>query len=556
MQNVCRRSLVVLLLSVGLVILGGAKNSPISVTGDLASSLAQDSTDVVVIERTMDDVSSGWLNFGVYWHREEVSDEHGGVGFSSFLGDQVVDDFYLILNLDLETGIATGDYWATTIHQPDHEGESGSGAMSGTLSDGWVHWNPVESAWEFGGIFNTRITANVHAHQGSYGEEDFWEDIALDVTVPAELRGGEFDSQQSGIYIGYEIEEIAAGSHDAKWLNFYVSPASITDEFPEAQSAAEGTVETAEPEPSIETETTIAVEPTSAVDEESSKDQNGISDELLLDLILSFVAPEHLVDIEGWDQLTPTQQEAILALHGGIAEIQEAANQVIEKDDEGTPGDELTSYQQALYDQYQLEQWQEQQSKNELANMLEDRATSWNRIEQIVNEERIYEWGGEHGDTLKDIYQFIRNASGVKGAIDKAGSWLGYVMNPQQAADKAADTILSEPFKGSMTMEQVADEGLKLMSQMANVPTIIHYGYYRQQYDLYQEDDSVQDPHAQALKDLHEMIVNPALDFELADGDRIARAWEVWYAKDAMPGGLYDKAFDKLSGIDHPGVSK
>jgi predicted house-cleaning noncanonical NTP pyrophosphatase (MazG superfamily) len=237
--------------------------------------------------------------------------------------------------------------------------------------------------------------------------------------------------------------------------------------------------------------------------------------------------------------------------------VHENTNQAYAEEPAVGDSDELTPYQQALYNQHRLQQLIEQKNKEELANLLEDRTESWNRIEQVVNAERIRVWGGKNGDTLKDVYQFVQGASLIKGAIDQVGEWAGYVTNTDEAADKAADKILSEPFSSSMTMEQVADQGLKLMSQMANVPTVIHFGYYQQQYQKYSQELTAEAAHEKAMEDLRNMMLNPTQEFMEADGGRVVKgAWDIRFEKNAEPGGLYDGAFFDLRNITPPGVSK
>ncbi|HET6446266.1 MAG TPA: hypothetical protein VFI27_16990 [candidate division Zixibacteria bacterium] len=517
----------------------------------------QDSESVVVIERGMDGTHGGYLNYGVYWHREEARVGNSGVTFGSFLGDHKIDDYYLILNLDTSAGQASGEFWATAPLDPDHPGESGTASISGVMTDGWVRYNAEIDAWEFGGSFDTRVTTSVLAWQGSIGDQDFWEDIALDVNVLAELRGGEFNSPNSGIYIGYEVEELPAGSHVTKWFNFYVSPAGLVNDFEPLRQAMAGSEATGEAPTAGEMDSDTANEPSPAVEADEPESEVAISDELLMDLIIAFTDPEYIGHIEGWDQLTETQQEGILTLYGIVVEVQETTNQAIANQPTEDDSDELTPYQQALYNQHRLEQLLDQKNKEELANLLEDKATSWQRIEQVVNEERIRVWGGNQGDWLKDVYQFVRGASLIKGATDKAGEWLGWVTNTQQAAEKAADRILLEPFSSGMTMEQVADQGLKLMSQMANVPTVIHFGYYQQQYQKYSEEFPAETAHHKALVDLRNMMLDPTEEFMIADGSRVVRGvWDNRYLPSAEIGGLYDKAFFDLRNSESPGVSK
>jgi len=550
-----RNLLAYLFLSLLLVpILAGADENTSVVGVRTPPAAIQQSESIIVIERTPDGSHSGRMRYEVYWKEERVGDSV--VTFIPFLGDHKIDDYYLLLNLDTASGQATGEFWATASLDPDHEGESGTAAFSGTLSDGWVHYNAEIDAWEYGGTFDTRITASIHAWKGSYGGQDYWEDLMLDVTIPAEFRGGEFNSPNSSFYVGYESDELSGGSHETNYFSFYLSSLGIIEEFePLRQGAAgsehadEATVEAAEG--------STASEPSATAEPEESEGGGEISDELLLALILAFTKPEHIDQIEGWDQLTPTQQEGILTLFGILAEVNQNTNQAYAEEPAVGDSDELTPYQQSLYDQHRLQQLMDQKNRAELANFLEDKAASWNRIEQVVNEERIRVWGGEHGDTLKDVYQFVQGASLVKGAIDKVGEWTGWVTNTDQAVDKATDKILSEPFSSSTTMEQVAEQGLKLMSQMANVPTVIHFGYYQQQYQKYSEELSTEAAHDRAMEDLRNMILDPTEEFRIADGTRVVRGvWDVRFEQNAESGGLYDKAFFDLRNITPPGVSK
>jgi len=549
-----RNLLVFLVISMLLVpmLLSADENTSAADVGSQQAAL-QDSEPVIVIERTPDGIHSGSLSYGVFWHREEGAVGNSRVKFGGFLGDHKIDDYYLLLNLDTASGQASGEFWATAPLDPDHEGESGTAALSGTLRDGWVRYNAEIDAWEYGGTFDTRITANVHAWQGSIGAQDFWEDLALDVTVSAEFRGGEFNSPNSGLYIGYESDELPAGSHVTKYFSFYLSPTGITEEFEPLRQAMAG----AEPVDDATAETAESGQASEAsTSEESAEAEAGgeISDELLLDLILAFIDPEHIDQIRGWDQLTPTQQEGIRTLYGLVDEVHENTNQAYAEEPAVGDTDELTPYQQALYDQHRLQQLIEQKNKEELANLLEDRAESWNRIEQVVNAERIRVWGG---NTLKNVYQFVQGASLIKGALDQVGEWAGYVTNTDEAADKAAVKFLSEPFSSSMTMEQVADQGLQLMSQMANVPTVIHFGYYQQQYQKYSQELTAEAAHEKAMEDLRNMMLNPTQEFMEADGGRVVKGvWDIRFEQNAEPGGLYDGAFFDLRNITPPGVTK
>jgi hypothetical protein len=256
---------------------------------------------------------------------------------------------------------------------------------------------------------------------------------------------------------------------------------------------------------------------------------------------------------------TPTTHvESTAAVDGTAASSSE---------DFGAPGFSLADqvYQQ---EQERLRRKQEQELAvaQQLVRLQEERQT----IIRIVNDERYRQ---KFGDTY-DLYRGTRDL--IVPLIKKGGEWLKWVEDPEAAAMAAVQAWENEQIKQGvnqalreegllygpeaqvMTMEEVAIKTYQFVEHAATVPSLIHYGYYREVYQqAIDEGDSPGDAHSWALEKLREMMRNPTDEYMNADLSRTTRAWSPNASHNEELFRVYDQSFQRLNSMSvDPGVSK
>ncbi|MDF1499240.1 MAG: thrombospondin type 3 repeat-containing protein [Anaerolineales bacterium] len=307
-----------------------------------------------------------------------------------------------------------------------------------------------------------------------------------------------------------------------------------------------------------------------------------------------------LRQMEGWDDLTPTQQATVFELFDALQDLfdETSADNTGSYDrpamvESGLPGTEETgatagnqaasgdtgdiggSDDDALADRV-MQQIQEARNRREqqegavvqaLADQLHDRQT----IIRLINDEKYRQKFGQ----AYDLYRGTRDLLGP--LYERAGEYISWITNPEETARQALqqwqqekltegaqqllrdEGILYGPEANVMTMEDVAREAYQFIEHASAVPSIVHYGYYRQVYDqAIAENDSPEDAHEWAMSKLSEALKNPPEELLLADGQRpVVQCWTDSYSHDPALLENYNNTFQRLNGVvDPPGVTQ
>jgi hypothetical protein len=472
------------------------------------------------------------------------------------LTDHIVDDLDIHLEFDFQSETVTGQLSAKS-HRVDagREGEHGIGSYEGTLTDGWVRWNEGAGGWEFGGTFNLVVSIEERAWQssidydadGTDDERDF-EDVSIHATVPAVFSGASGTSPDGAttqhLTILFEGENVPGTGQELLELEIgFFDDGVDFSKFP-GQEADDGGL------PLVELSAEYVEEP------ETSSESGLISDKLHA-MIVDFLQwgegdIDSIISQKDFHYLTFNQQHALQELLIEVQAIRLAQMPTGELEALLTAVNEeanaLGPEGQRVYDAMRLKKFKENRDAELLQDALADTVSSWKRIEMVTNRERVRNLGGSRGDTLVWI---VDNSGIIKGIVDAASHYAGWVTDPAAAAQSAAEEMLKEE-ANITSMEDAVDKAVVLMSEATNAVVVTHYTYYYQEYMKLDDNLSFEVRHTAALEKLRERFLAPS-DSAIKTSERAYTFWRDSYAVDTEPGGLYDRAFRLLGGLKPPG---
>ena len=293
----------------------------------------------------------------------------------------------------------------------------------------------------------------------------------------------------------------------------------------------------------------------------------------LLSALVSGEDPD-LESVDGWEDLTETQQDNLKRIVERLRQMAEAGKSPAPDDglSETNPpatappetkppvstGADTTPWY--LKDEA-LRERQRQQQEEELKAKLAARIQTEQDIVRVVNDEKYREYFGVGYDAYRILRDFGKPAY---DAVAKATDWIS---DPEQAAQEAIQEWeqegLTEVTKKTLTdngvlwaeelefktVEEVAVDAYKFVEAHSATPAITHYDYYRKIYDeSVAEGDPATAAHDWAMKKLTDALQRPS--DELMDSEDPSKARHDWgpqYGHDDKLLTAYDRAFPRLN---------
>ena len=284
-------------------------------------------------------------------------------------------------------------------------------------------------------------------------------------------------------------------------------------------------------EPSVTEEVQTTEEP-----EPAGTDDQHLINQLVELLMLGEI--DNLDQLPGWATLNEIQQQ-------NLVRIIERLDQIAEE--------YIPPSQQALLDQLEADKLRDLNRQEQLANMLEDELKTRQNIQDMIWRETLKERFGEEALYLYDRYGIFQDVKNIYGQVQ---GWWNSVLDPDAAAiDKLKQDALSS-LGADKSPEQAYQEGITLINELATAPGIIHYAYYRQEYDqLITDGDSAITAHQDAMEKMRTRLASLPGD-NVGDSSSITeKVWNTGFNDLAKPGGIYERSFLALNISASPEVS-
>lgn len=267
----------------------------------------------------------------------------------------------------------------------------------------------------------------------------------------------------------------------------------------------------------------------------------GTDDQQLINQLVELLMLGELDSLEqlpGWATLNNIQQQNLIRIIERLDQI---------KDEYIPPS------QQALLDQLEADKLRDLNEQEQLANMLEDELKTRQNIQDMIWRETLKERFGEDALYLYDRYGIFQD---VKNAYGQVQGWWNSVLDPDGAAiDKLKQDALSS-LGADKSPEQAYQEGITLINDLATAPGIIHYAYYRQEYDqLIADGESVNTAHQEAMEKMRTRLASLPGDNVGDSGALTEKVWNTGFNDLAKPGGIYERSFLALNISASPEVS-
>ena len=289
----------------------------------------------------------------------------------------------------------------------------------------------------------------------------------------------------------------------------------------------------------------------------------------LLSALLSGEDPD-LESIDGWEDLTSTQQENLKRIVERLRQMAESGrNPSSEEAPAATSPPETKPPVSSGWDttpwylkDEALRERQRQQQEQELKDKLATRIQTDQDIVRVVNDEKYREMFGAGYDAYRVLRDFAKPAY---DAVAEATEWIS---DPEQAAQEAVQEWeqegLTEAARKTLTdngvlwaedlelktVEEVAVEAYKFVESHSATPAITHYDYYRKAYEREREAGLPPEAaHDEAMTELKNALQNPSDELmDSEDPSKMRHDWGQQYGHDPALLNAYNRAFPRLNG--------
>ena len=222
-------------------------------------------------------------------------------------------------------------------------------------------------------------------------------------------------------------------------------------------------------------------------------------------------------------------------------------------DVEALANEPLSPEQQLLLDEDTRQRFIDERKKDEAEQRLSDYYQNIDRVELMLNRERLR---ARFGDQALWLYDQYRASALVSGAVDRVKNIYDHLLGEKNVAQEHIEEVVNSSL--GVPVDEAILSVLRATVRTANDPALVHYGYYAERYNSYTSSGMAADQaHNNALIDLKDMLIKPDIDFLLADSDRLGEYWNYDNFRDQVkPGGLYDVVFQQLGGGYDVGVNR
>jgi len=524
-----------LLASISLSWVPSAARSP-------NTHLTQDPTGVVVLDSDIHDIS-GIVYAFVSWDPTKENE------LSMILLNKM-SDLDAHFEIDFNQGTITGSFKNSIYEEEDDPGAYDSSEVYGTVTNGWVKWDPEQGIWLYGGEVDIEVSLDIRNKVGSttangettiyYGEANLKTHVTghikgasgtyKDMSHHGDITGEEFRI----VFEGRDLPSEGSGELDYLEIELYVYSYSLDEvTIPPGPGEVLGTEE-----PISETEEPAATEEVQIAEE---PEPGNIDDEQLINQLTELLMLGDLENLDqwpGWATLSEVQQQNLIRI---IERLEQIADEYIPPS------------QQALLDQVEADKQRERNKQEQLANLLEDEFETRQNIQDMIWRETLRERFGDDALYLYDRYGIFKDVKGLYGQAQ--GLW-NAVLDPDGASiDKLKQDTLSS-LGANKSPEQAYQEGITLINELATAPAIIHYAYYRQEYDKLIDQQEPAAAHLAAMVKVRDRLASLPGDYEADSGALTDKVWNEGFNELAKPGGVYDRSFLALSGATSPEVSQ
>jgi len=459
--------------------------------------------------------------------------------------------------IDFNQGTITGSFEDSIYEEEDDPGSYDSSEVSGTVTNGWVKWDPDQGVWLYGGEVDIEVSLDIRNKVGSVTNNEettiYYGDAKQKTHITGHIKGASgtykdmshhgdlTDKEFRVVFEGRDLPSEGAGELDFLEVTLYVWSDTIDDTLIPPDPG--GVATTVEPLSETEEPLSETEEPTTTQEVQTTEEPEpaNVEDEQLINQLVELLIRGELDSLDqlpSWATLSEVQQQNLIRI---IKRLEQIADEYIPPS------------QQALLDQIEVDKLRDLNRQEQLANMLEEELETRQNIQDMIWRETLKERFGDDALYLYDRYGIFKDVKGLYGQAQ--GLW-NAVLDPDGASiDKIKQDALSS-LGAEKSPEEAYQAGITLINKLATAPAIIHYAYYRQEYDqLIADKKPAAEAHQTAMDKMRTRLASLPGDNAVDSGALTEKVWNTGFNELAKPGGIYERSFIALNIYASPEVS-